>query len=289
MPPTPVLVGGIVGGVAGLVLVLLALLFLIRWRKGKSGQKRTISPPMPQTIGPGGAPQESSGTMTQRSSTAPIAAAGFFNRLRPSSSQTGGTSETAPSERGFQKISGRKLQSVLTSGGDGYGDAAAAGPSSAQQTRGVAPGQGPFAGLAPALRPSPPHSLSGSSFYRDSKGFYGGVVPANSEQTEPSGSPASSSPTYQSPTSITALTAATDPGTPSRKPTIRPGPARTPVINQPGPVPQRNPSRAQAPPPRPVRGTPPPGLENPQDGLGRSRPSQDGSRTSRFRESTTPP
>ena len=306
-PATPALIGGIVGGISGLVLILLAALLLLRWKKGNLGSRgrRTISPPMLQTSGTGAASQSGTGTTgtgttgTQRSSTAPIAAAGLFGRLRPSSSQTATTADTAPSERGFQKISGRKLPSVLTSGGDGYGEKAVAGAAGAAvgagagavaaskdappmpQQKGVAPGQGPFAGLAPALRPSPPHSLSGSSFYRDSRGFYGGVVPestSGSGATEPSGSPTSSSPTFPSPLAIAG--GAKDPGTPSRKPTMRPGPARTPVISAPGAVP----------PPRPVRGTPPPtGAQDPRDLLGRSHPSEDGSRASRFRESTTPP
>ena len=290
-PATPALIGGIVGGISGLVLILLAALLLLRWKKGRlgSGERRTISPPMLQTSAPGNPPQ--TGT-TQRSSTTPIAAAGIFGRFRPSSSQTATTSDTAPSERGFQKISGRKLPSVLTSGGDGYGAAgssaaagagavaASKGGPSDHQERGVAPGQGPFAGLAPGLRPSTAHSLSGSSFYRDSKGFYGGVVPestSGSGATEPSGSPTSSSPTFPSPLAVAG--GAKDPGNPNRKPTIRPGPARQPVMHEAGTV-----------PPRPPRATPPPpGSHLPRDLLGRSHPSEDGSRTSRFRESTTPP
>ena len=294
-PPTPVLVGGIVGGVAGLAMVLLLILLFFRWRRNKSGQQRLISPPIAQTVGQGSAPQ--SGTMTQRSSTAPIVA-GLFGRMRPVSSQTArtaATTDTAPSERGFQKISGRKIPSVLASGGDGYGDNTVAGPStgppgstSIQRTPGVAPGQGPFAGLAPALRPSQPspsHSLSGSSFYRDSQGFYGGVVPEN-EKTESSSSPLSSSPT-----TIAPLAAAI--GSPPRRDEVanmRPGPARTPVINEPGHVPVRAPPRPQQPSPH-TRGPPGPLGDMPRarDGLGRSHPSQDGSRGSRFREDTTPP
>ena len=296
-PPTRVLVGGIVGGLAGVVLILIALLFLLRWRRDKAGQRRNISPPVPQTEGAGSAALGGSGTMTQRSSSVPIASAGFFGRLRPSSAQTVATTDTAPSERGFQKISGRKLPSVLHSGGDGYGNAPAvssAGSSSSPPAKPIAPDQGPFAGLTPALRPSTPHSLSGSSFYRDSQGFYGGVVPADpsSDLTDQSTSPTSSSPTFPAPPSAgVALTGAgRPPGTPSSGiPNIRPGPARQPVINQGGVVPMRTPSRPQQPRPRPE----PPIAENPfentRDGLGRSHPSQDGSRHSRFRESTTLP
>ena len=294
-PPTQDLVGGIVGGVAGLAMILAILLLLFRWRRGKLANRRTISPPVPQTIGPGGVPQ--SGTMTQRSSTAPIAAAGFFRSFRPTSSQTATTADTAPSERGFQKISGRKLPSVLASGGDGWGVPPAAGPSDGPtgaadglgMAAGLAKGRSPFDDPPPGQQPSPPQSLSGSSFYRDSHGFYGGVVPE--EQTEASGSPgSSSSPTYFAPLGAAAGRSNVPPGhgSPSRRDEaaqMRPGPARTPVINQPG----FGSIRGGA-PPRPPRGTPPPaGLQPIRDGLGRSHPSQDGSRGSRFREDTTPP
>ena len=294
-PPTQDLVGGIVGGVAGLAMIFVILLLLFRWRRGKLNNRRTISPPVAQTIGPGGVPQ--SGNMTQRSSTAPIAAAGFFRSLRPASSQTATTADTAPSERGFQKISGRKLPSVLASGGDGWGDppttAPTAGPTGAAAGLGMAAGvakeRSPFDDPPPGHRPSPPHSLSGSSFYRDSHGFYGGVVPE--EQTEASSSPgSSSSPTYFAPLGAAAgrSNVPLGHGSPSRRDEaaqMRPGPARTPVINQPG----FGSIRGGA-PPRPVRATPPPaGLHPVRDGLGRSHPSQDGSRGSRFTEDTTPP
>ncbi len=294
-PPTQDLVGGIVGGVAGLAMIFVILLLLFRWRRGKLGNRRTISPPVPQTMGYGGLPQ--SGNMTQRSSTAPIAAAGFFRSLRPASSQTATTADTAPSERGFQKISGRKLPSVLASGGDGWGDPPAAGPVAGPppaaaglgMAAGMAKDRSPFDDPPPGQRPSPPHSLSGSSFYRDSHGFYGGVVPE--EQTEGSGSPgSSSSPTYFAPLGAAAgrSNVPLGQGSPSRRneaAQMRPGPARTPVINQPGFGSMRGGA-----PPRPVRGTPPPaGLQPVRDGLGRSHPSQDGSRGSRFREDTTPP
>lgn len=282
-----------------MVLILAALLFLLRWRKGKFGQRREISPPVPQSAEAGSAALGGGGAMTQRSSirsTAPIAAAAsLIGRLRPASSQTATTTSTAPSEKGFQKISGRKLPSVLHSGGDGYGDAPAvpSGPSSKPVAKPLAPGQSPFAGLAPALRPpSPQRSLSGSSFYRDSHGFYGGVVPvesASEERTDPSSTPTSSSPVFPAPPSSGQpfAGAGNPPGRSSPGiPNIRPGPARQPVIQQGGVVPMRTPSRPGGSQPR---SAPSPIAETPRDALGRSHPSQDGSRQSRFRESTTPP
>lgn len=302
-------------------MILIVLLLLLRWRRGKTNQRRNISPPIPQNLELGSVPQ--SGTMTQRSSSTPIAAAGFFSRLRPTSAQTATTADTAPSERGFQKISGRKLPSVLASGGDGYGGTgagAATGPRAASAAGGIAPraagsvdaaagsstwatanssaeparpvnkdgnvpsSQAPPAGLAPGLRPTTPHSLSGSSFYRDSQGFYGGVVTedSNRDDNDVSSSP-SNSPSYPTPLNIAGMGSSS-----TRLPHTRPGPARTPVINEPATIPIRTPSRARQQAPRRAQGTSSPQNLS-RDGLGRSHPSQDGSRGSRFREDTTPP
>ncbi|KAL5319727.1 hypothetical protein ACEPPN_012783 [Leptodophora sp. 'Broadleaf-Isolate-01'] len=125
-------------------------------------------------------------------------------------------SSTAGSERGFYRVSGRKLPSVLQSGGDGYGG-----------------------GIMES------NTLSGSSFYRDSQGFYGG-----------SGGP--SSPPL-------GLSMTRDSGVPI----MREGPARTPVTEQ-GPF--ANPPASLTPPPRRP------------DVVGRSHPSLDGSQRSRFTE-----
>ncbi|KAL8727959.1 MAG: hypothetical protein Q9166_005724 [cf. Caloplaca sp. 2 TL-2023] len=283
-PSTPKLVGGVVGGLAGLALIIVLLIFLLRRRK-QIGQQRNNSPPVPQSASTG--PGAASGTMTERSSAAvPLASATFFRRLRPGSGATATTTETTPSERGFQNLGGRKLESVLSSRGDGYGDlsfgaagsSAAPGPSSA---RGPPPPSIPIFTAAPGTAPghSSPESLSGSSFYRDSQGFYGGPG-----QGQPGPEPPSNS-------SSMFVGPASPPQSPTHPPpdisqpqediaVIRPGPARTPVTTQGGLSPIRGPSS---------RGTPPPHIpgtiqERPRDGLGRSHPSLDGSRGSRFAE-----
>ena len=278
------MVGGVVGGLAGLAAVLLLLLFLLRWRRRKM-QHRTISPPISQSLPPG---VTGTAPTTQRSSVVPFAAGGFFRRMRPGSGQTAETTETTASERGFQNLGGRKLESVLSSRGDGYSDPA---PGVAPRGyAGTAAGLGLAAGVAsPATRQpglGPGHSdnetLSGSSFYRDSQGFYGG----NEAGVGPS------SPPPTSPTSVE--------GSPPGEgfAVTRPGPARTPVINQPGFAGFRPPPGTGRGTPPPVgrgttppgtgRGTPPPRNMTPQlrlqDEVGRSHPSFDGSRGSRFSE-----
>lgn len=255
---------------------------------------RNISPPMAQTVPPAsGAP---SGTVTERSSNVPFAAAGFFKRMRPRSSATAATTETAPSERGFQNFGGRKIESVLESGGDGFGNA---GPSS---SAGPSPlpvrsfGVSPVAGLGSSFRPASPQTpLSETSFYRDSQGFYGGAP-----EPEPSSNPSSmygrpESPPPRSPDRPGPATASSSPparvGSQAQRDQevafMRPGPARTPVTNQPGFSSLRPPTGRGSPPPRPLPsvGASP----TPRDGVGRSHPSFDGSRGSRFTEEMVPP
>ncbi|KAI9871371.1 MAG: hypothetical protein M1830_002977 [Pleopsidium flavum] len=242
-PPTPTVVGSVVGGVAGLAILAVLMLFLFRWYQRK---KRYIPAPVTddsEVVPPGTA---QSGAMTQRSSNVPLAAAaiapGFFKRLRPHSGQTIATTETAPSERGFQNLGGRKLPSVFSTGGNGYGGG------------------------------YDKETLSGSSFYRDSQGFYGGP-----------GSP--SAPGFAGPSSgPSGHGLATGPDAGDKEVAVmRPSPARTPVTSQGGfgvlPGTPRGPSTPKGTPPPPI-GT------NPRDAIGRSRPSFNGSRGSRFTEET---
>ncbi|KAL2068198.1 hypothetical protein VTL71DRAFT_16296 [Oculimacula yallundae] len=186
-PSTSTVVGGVVGGVAGAAILIFLIMFLIRWKRrnssmlalgngegegeGTADTSRGVPPSQP----PGG--------MAERSSfgafAVPAALASLTGYKRNSQRTADRTtiSSTAGSERGFYRVSGRKLPSVLQSGGDGYGG-----------------------GVMES------NTLSGSSFYRDSQGFYGGV-----------GSPTSP-----------GLAVARDSGVPI----MREGPARTPVTEQ---------------------------------------------------------
>jgi hypothetical protein len=151
-PSTPVVVGSVVASVAGASILIFVLLLVVRW--WKRNQSR-VSLGEGGAIGdgresaPGGAP--SGGMVERRRSLAhvvPDALAGMIGYKK--SQQRAETdqpfSSAAGSERGFYRVSGRKLPSVLHSGGDGYGGGYGAG-----------------------------NTLSGSSFYKDSPGLYDGT------------------------------------------------------------------------------------------------------------------
>jgi hypothetical protein len=122
-PTTSKIVGGVVGSVAGLAMIFLVLFYLFRRRKLLLQQKETGALPLPSDDG--GTTRE----VTTRSSNEPLFSASylapaFMKRWRQSTMTVRSESTVSssnPSERGFQKISGRKIPPVLTHGGDGYG------------------------------------------------------------------------------------------------------------------------------------------------------------------------
>ena len=255
-PPTPAVVGGVVGGLAGLTVLLVILLFILRWRRRKL-QTRQVTGGDTEMAGTN--PSPPSAPVTQRSTPAPLATAGlapFLQRLRSRSGQTATTIENAPSERGFQKLGGRRIESVLTSGGDGYG-----GPGPANLER--------------------ENNLSGSSFYRDSQGTYGGPGSLPSSMYVGPGSPPLSpvipGVAEAGPSIPPVMLESHDRPSDQEIAVMRPSPARTPVTSQAAFT--SNPPRATPPPRAPPSPRPPPT----GDGIGRSHPSLDGSR-SRFAE-----
>ena len=118
------------------------------------------------TISGGTPAPPSSGMMVERRSFAhavPAALASLTARANiggykrsSQRTETGTISSTAGSERGFYRVSGRKITSVLQSGGDGYGE----------RYEEPMPSRG--------FNDDRAGALSGSSWYRDSQGFSGG-------------------------------------------------------------------------------------------------------------------
>lgn len=118
---TPKIVGGVVGSVAGVALLLLLILFLFRRRSLQ--QKGTQA--LPSSSDSGAREVAERRTSKDPLFGASYLAPAFVKRWRQStmSTKTESTVSSTPSERGFQKISGRKIAPVLTHGGDGFGGA----------------------------------------------------------------------------------------------------------------------------------------------------------------------
>ncbi|KAK9770133.1 hypothetical protein SCAR479_13164 [Seiridium cardinale] len=127
--------GSVLGAVAGVGLILIAALMLLRYKKRQRGLRLSDGNALPGTrglvLGGGGggggdggpsADPRGMGEMSQRRSipfAVPAALANLTGYKR-NSQRTITSSEGT--ERGFQKVSGRKLPSVLQHGGDGYSD-----------------------------------------------------------------------------------------------------------------------------------------------------------------------
>ncbi|KAF2257496.1 hypothetical protein CC78DRAFT_588497 [Lojkania enalia] len=229
---TPKVVGSVIGSLAGAALLLALILLLIKRYKQ---QQRRGAVQLPendtadnQALSAAGQP------MAARSSFVPPAAAAFFSRFSGASRST--ADATITGERGFQRISGRKLPSAFSEG-----------MTSEQFSRGEG-------------------TLSGSSFYRDDTGFYGGPGIVK-EFEKDAGKEVGESSTA---------------GAMGTKERIMPSPARTPVIHHPEDAPpfgtSRNGGGTLSPPLTPNTDRPP------RPTLGRSHPSHDGSRGSRFTE-----
>lgn len=296
-PKQQTVVGGVVGGVAGVALALVVVLFVLRWYRRHLKARGQLPEQIAARELAGGAGP--SYPMSQRSSTVPFAAAVAHNirRLRPHSNQTVDTAFTATtdlsardSERGFQRIAGRKIAPVLSSGGDPYGG-----------------NYGAFEKEAGASQENPQadkgRGLSGASFYRDSDGFHGGngthspTFPPSPTIATSEGrtgdvattiGSASSTRDFAIPTFPAALKSGsqlslTSPSKPDGFAVMRPSPARTPVTLSPAassirlPI-QQPPILDDNAPPLPMNV---PILGMHRDAVGRSLASQDGSRVSK--------
>lgn len=292
--PTPEVVGGLLGGVAGLAVILLVILSVLRmYRKRLAARGQLPEQIAARSVAPGG--PGTTNPMTQRPPRNSLGAAFLSSakRLRPQSSATTATAVTKASvpesERGFQRIAGRKIAPVIGSGSDQYG-----GNYGAFERDGAA---GP-AGVATrdTSDKEVETGLADSSFYRDSRGFYGG----RGEYCDPVSPTLVSSSQGQHTRGSTRDFANTESiGEDPRERTstldsyavMRPSPARTPVTNSPAasslrlPI-QQGPSMEPGAPPTPA--LPPHLAQRRQDAVGRSLASQDGSTRStrsRFTES----
>ena len=260
--------GGVVGGLAGFALIFLIILFFLRrYRQHLRNRGELLDPD--ESI------RDAPNAMSMRSSHTPLVAAvaAPFRKIRPDSSQTNGTGDTGPSDRGFQRVAGRKLEPVLTSGGDGYGGNYGAFEKETAMNKETIISSSPS---NPEAQP-----LAGTSFYRGNSEYY-------DDRGSGASTPIGGRTRFMS--DSRDFTDGDDDDYTKRGPSpdaivvMRPSPARSPVTSSAGPnqlAPQRpGPTMASDTPPTPtlpVRFIP--------DGVGRSLISQDGSRGSRFTES----
>ncbi|KAL2019998.1 hypothetical protein VTK56DRAFT_8998 [Thermocarpiscus australiensis] len=182
-------VGGVVGSVAGIALIVLMLLFFLKWRKQHGKGIMLLGDGDSPSRGKGPAPSGGGGGMVQRASAFAIPAA--LAKL------TGGkraisTPPTEPptQEKGFYRVSGRKLISVLESGGDGFSDphdSVGSGASFYRDTQMFIDGSGrPPLQLGSPMRPE-----SGVPVFRD-----GPQRTPVHEQGPPAGSPGNRSSSF---------------------------------------------------------------------------------------------
>ncbi|KAF2721670.1 hypothetical protein K431DRAFT_65946 [Polychaeton citri CBS 116435] len=116
-PPASTVAGGVVGGVAGLAFIVLLAMLLLRWYRRKGTHEALKGVGSASAIGSvdDDQPRGPSGPgMAERAGLMPIMSAvpGMFRHQNRSTEAS--TSE--PSERGFTRVSGRKLPSAFSEG-----------------------------------------------------------------------------------------------------------------------------------------------------------------------------
>lgn len=126
-PETSQVVGGVVGGVAGLAILVLLAMLVLKWKKrhgghillgdGPSPNSRALPAAGPSSGGDGGAAEGVAERSLPFAVPSTLAALSGYKR---SSKRISSASDAG--EKGFHRVSGRKLPSVLQYGGDGYND-----------------------------------------------------------------------------------------------------------------------------------------------------------------------
>ncbi|KAF3491717.1 A-agglutinin anchorage subunit [Arthroderma uncinatum] len=258
----PKIVGGVLGGVGAIALAIILLLLLRRIRKRKAVRESHLTSKIVSSGASAGRNTFSTSDTSQLSGSVLGGATRVFDRFRNSSSSM--AAEAAPAQRGFQKIGGRKLTSVLETGGDGYDDK--------------------FGTDEKRLIASPERAGFGKETGSRSAAAAGGdsSFGAGLHKELGLGQQLSRSP----PTSAMAMDRPlSDESTYSERVAFRPSPARTPVAT---PIESAmrggistTPQSGIVAPSEPLPSIIPPSV---RDGIGRSLAAADGSRASRFTE-----
>lgn len=125
-PQQTQMVGGIVGGVAGVAFVLVVILYVLRWYRQRLKQQGRLPEQLDSMhdhdTDYGDKALVSMAAPMSQTSRAPFFAPVALKKFRHRSDLTINTMSTAAdSEKGFRRVSGRKIPSVLSTGGDQYG------------------------------------------------------------------------------------------------------------------------------------------------------------------------
>lgn len=152
-PQQKQVIGGVVGGIAGVAIIGLLLMLFLRYKKRKGGQllldsqSGTTITRFVGDVKPAGG---SGAAMAERSTASGAVASALASLTGKKSPPV--PPPTATGERGFYRVSGRKLPSVFHNGGDGYSDprqSAASGSSDYYRgSQAFEPGSGNVAQLA---------------------------------------------------------------------------------------------------------------------------------------------
>ncbi|KAI0011175.1 hypothetical protein F4779DRAFT_615844 [Xylariaceae sp. FL0662B] len=129
-PTAGTVAGSVIGGIAGLALILILALGIIKWKKRQntlklmrgSTSERGPSGTLVANSGPSGGGGSGGGGMSERRQSVPFAIPSALANLTGYKRSSGRTESSDGGERGFSKISGRKLPPVIQFGGDGYSD-----------------------------------------------------------------------------------------------------------------------------------------------------------------------
>ncbi|KAI0420157.1 hypothetical protein F5X98DRAFT_37631 [Xylaria grammica] len=119
--------GSVVGAISGLAIILILAAVILRWKKRQSSTKLIQGSGNDRgygamTTGGSGGPPTGDGDMSQRRRSVPFAIPAALANLSGHGRFSRSTVSTDGGERGFAKISGRKLPPVIQFGGDGYTD-----------------------------------------------------------------------------------------------------------------------------------------------------------------------
>ncbi|KAJ6784456.1 hypothetical protein PWT90_09550 [Aphanocladium album] len=127
-PQQKQIVGGVVGSIAGVAFLALLVMLALRYKKKRDGESLPGSNETRGFAALRASGSDATNSMAERNDAASSVTAAFaaLTSKRQSKGATAGSSDTLEvppgGERGFYRVSGRKLPSVLYSGGDGYSD-----------------------------------------------------------------------------------------------------------------------------------------------------------------------